>query len=81
MKQYRVRWTKRALRRLDEIGAHIAKDDPVAAERVIARIVGAVDGLAVHPAMAKTGRLKRRRELVLADISYIIPYRLEGDEV
>jgi len=23
-----IRWTKRALRRLDEIGAHIEKDNP-----------------------------------------------------
>lgn len=77
MDSYRVYWTKRALRRLDEIGGYIAAEDPAAAERVVARIITAVEALAAHPAMARPGRLKGTRELVLSDVSYIIPYRIE----
>jgi addiction module RelE/StbE family toxin len=75
MSQPRIRWTKRALRRLDEVGAHIDKDDPAAAARVVARLVSAVEKLAEYPAMGRVGRIKNTRELVLADVPYIIPYR------
>ncbi|MFK0278651.1 type II toxin-antitoxin system RelE/ParE family toxin [Ensifer sp. NPDC090286] len=75
----RIRWTLRALRRLDEIGAYIERDNPDAAARVVARIVSAVDALAEYPASGRPGRIKSTRELVLADIPYIIPYRVSRD--
>ncbi len=75
----RIRWTLRALRRLDEIGAYIEKDNPDAAARVVARIVTAVDMLAEVPASGRPGRIKGTREVVLADIPYIIPYRVSRD--
>ena len=77
----RIRWTERALRRLDQIGAFIEKDNPTAAAQVVVRIVSVVDNLAEHPAMGRVGRVKGTRELVLADIPYIIPYRVVGDEI
>jgi addiction module RelE/StbE family toxin len=79
MSEKRVRWTKRALRRLDGIGAHIQKDNPDAAARVVARIVSAVDMLTEFPATGRVGRINGTRELVLTDIPYIIPYRVEQD--
>ncbi|MFA1675487.1 type II toxin-antitoxin system RelE/ParE family toxin [Rhizobium mongolense] len=75
----RRRWTLRALRRLDKIGAHIEQDNPDAAARVVARIVTAVDMLAELPASGRPGRIKGTREVVLADIPYIIPYRVGRD--
>lgn len=77
----RIRWTERAVRRLDQIGAFIEKDNPTAAARVVARIVSAVDNLAEHPAIGRVGRVRGTRELVLADIPYIVPYRIVGDEI
>ena len=71
-----IRWTVRAVRRLDQAGAYIAQDDPQAAARVVARIVSGVDLLAEQPAMGRVGRLKGTRELVFADIPYIVPYRV-----
>jgi addiction module RelE/StbE family toxin len=76
MSRKRIRWTLRALRRLDEIGDYSEKDNPDAAARVIARIVSAVDMLADFPATGRAGRIKGTREVVLADIPYIIPYRV-----
>lgn len=76
MSRKRVRWTLRALRRLDEIGAHIEQDNPDATARVIARIVTVLDMLADLPASGRPGRIKGSREVVLADIPYIIPYRV-----
>lgn len=81
MSRRRIRWTKRALRRLDSIGAHIAKDNPEAAARVVSRIVSAVDALADHPASGRAGRIRNTREMVLADIPYIVPYRVSDREV
>ena len=77
----RIRWTERAVRRLDQIGAFIEKDNPAAAARVVARIVSAVDNLAEHPAIGRVGRVKGTRELVLADIPYIIPHRVVGGQI
>ncbi|MER8438415.1 type II toxin-antitoxin system RelE/ParE family toxin [Mesorhizobium sp. M1312] len=81
MSRKRIRWTKRALNRLEEIGAPIEKDNPEAAARVIARIVTAAEHLAEQPAMGRVGRIKATRELVLVDIAYIVPYRVNGDTV
>ncbi len=77
----RVRWTIRALRRLDQIGAFIEKDNPNAAARVVARLVSTADNLAEQPAMGRVGRIRGTRELVLTDIPYIIPYRVVGREI
>lgn len=71
-----IRWTRRALGRLDQTGAYIAQDNPEAAARVVSRIVTAVDALANRPAMGRPGRIKNTRELVLADVPYIIAYRV-----
>lgn len=71
-----IRWTVRAVRRLDQVGAYIARDDPSAAARVVARLISGVDLLAEHPAMGRVGRLPGTRELVFADIPYIVAYRV-----
>jgi addiction module RelE/StbE family toxin len=72
----KARWTRRALRRLDRIGAVIAQDNPAAAERVVARLVAAASALAEHPSLGRTGRLTGTREPALADIPYILAYRV-----
>ena len=79
MSRKRIRWTLRALRRLDDIGAYIEQDNPDAAARVVARIVTAVDTLSELPATGRVGRIKGTREVVLAGIPYIIPYRVGRD--
>ncbi len=76
-----LRWTRRAVRRLDQIGAYIAKDAPEAAARVVARIVSAVDNLASHPVMGHTGRINGTREYVFADIPYIMAYRVKPEPI
>lgn len=76
-----IRWTRRALGRLDQVGAHIARDNAEAAARVVSRIVIAIDALADRPAMGRPGRIKTTRELVLADVPYIIAYRVTDRHV
>ena len=76
-----IRWTRRALARLDHIGAYIGRDNPEAAARVISRIVTAVDALSGQSGMGRAGRIKTTRELVLTDIPYIIAYRVTDNHV
>ena len=71
-----VRWTRRAILRLDQIGGHILKDNPSAAGRIVARIVAVVDNLGEQPGMGRPGRIKGTRELVFGDIPYIVAYRV-----
>ncbi|MCD2173305.1 type II toxin-antitoxin system RelE/ParE family toxin [Rhizobium sp. C4] len=77
----KIRWTRRALRRLDEIGAYISAQNPNAASKVLNRIVVAADSLASQPEMGRDGRIKGTRELVLPDISYVIAYRVAETSV
>ncbi|GLS17162.1 toxin Y4kP [Labrys miyagiensis] len=81
MAVYRLRWTRRALRRLDEIGTFIAADSPRAAEKIVRRLTSASRHLIQNPALGRTGRIPGTRELVLADVPYIIAYRVEGTDI
>ena len=76
-----IRWTRRALGRLDQIGAYVAQDNSEAAARVVARIVTAAHALGDRPEMGRPGRVKTTRELVLADVSHIIAYRVTDRHV
>lgn len=78
---YELIWSARALRRLDEIAAYIAASNPQAATEIVKRIGAAVNRLAEHPHSGRRGRLNNTRELVLADIPYIIPYRVLDQRV
>jgi toxin ParE1/3/4 len=77
----RLRWTSRALRRLEAIGDYIAKDSPAAADRVTERLSTATQILNSHPAIGRAGRISGTRELVVADLPYIIPYRVTETSV
>jgi len=77
----RIRWLRAALRNLDEEASYIATDDPVAAAKVVERVLGAVARLAEHPAIGRPGRIPGTRELVVPGTRYLVPYRVEGAEV
>ena len=71
-----VKWLRRALQDLDREATYIAEDNPTAARAVVKRIVGTVDLLAENPSLGHPGRIHGTRELVIADTSYIVPYRV-----
>ena len=77
----RVRWLRTALLNLDEEAAHIAADDPKAAQLVVQRVLNAVETLAEHPALGRPGRVPGTRELVILKTRYIVPYRVRGDAI
>jgi toxin ParE1/3/4 len=77
----KTRWTRPALADLEAIGDLVARDNPRAAERLVARIGAAVETLRGHPHMGRPGRIVGTRELVVAETPYVIPYRVADGEV
>lgn len=75
----RIKWLRRAARSLAAEADFIANDNPIAADRVVARVRATVDHLLDHPAMGRAGRVPNTRELVVSDTLYIIAYRVRGD--
>lgn len=77
----RVVWTRQALVHLDDIQDFLAKDSPAAAYRVALQLyMRTEEGLSGAPWMGRTGRASGTRELVFADLPYIVVYRV-ADEV
>ena len=75
-----IKWTKTALRSVDEIADYIAKDNPAHAASFVLALQGAVTKLQAHPGMGRAGRVPGTRELVLHK-NHIAIYRVRGDEV
>ena len=75
-----VVWTRRALRNLDDIGAYIAQDNPIAAERIVRRILEQVSRLTDYPRIGRPGRVEGTRELLIGDTPYLAIYRI-GERV
>lgn len=75
-----LKWTKTALRSVDEIAGFIAKDNPTRATSFVRELKDAVTKLQVHPGMGRAGRVPGTRELVLHK-NYIAIYRVRGEDV
>ena len=76
-----VRWVKVALSNLNAEAEYIARDNPVAAARVVELILVAVKQLERFPAIGRPGRVPGTRELVVSGTPYIVPYRVRAGRV
>jgi len=74
-------WSLLARRDLLQARRYIAHDDPAAAQRVSARILGAADRLVLYPGLGRVGREEGTRELVVPRTPYVLIYRLAGETV
>ena len=77
----RVKWLRTALANLHSEAEYIARSNPAAADRVVQRILNAVELLKAHPAMGRPGRVTGTRELVIPDSPYVLPYRVRGTAI
>lgn len=75
----KVRWTNRALGRLDEIADYIAKDNPERAKTFVTELRDKVKILQSHQ-LGMAGRVFGTKELVLHK-NYVAVYRVKDDEV
>jgi len=60
---------------------YIARENPVAARRVITAIRNETQTLTEHPHIGKPGQVEGTREQVHGRYPYIIAYRINNDEV
>ena len=74
-----LRWSNRALGRLDEIAGYIAKDNPARAKTFVSELRDKVNILKLH-SLGKAGRVFGTKELVLHK-NYLAVYRVKDDEV
>ena len=77
----KILWSSVAIDHLISVRAHIAKDNPHAAQRMAAKILISVESLALHPHLGRPGRVTGTRELVVPDTPYILPYRIHKNAV
>ena len=77
----RILRTPRAGADLEDIWLYVAQDSIPAADRLIDRLVGRCQGLALHPRLgpARPDIAPDARMLTLGD--YLILYRIRGDDV
>lgn len=77
----KIRWLSNAVDDLIEIQNYIAKDNPHAAGSAAKRIRACANSLKEHPGIGRAGRAEGTRELVVAGLSYIIPYRVKNNVI
>ncbi len=77
----KVVWTEPAAQALETIQDFIATDSPKAAWEVAQAIRLAVARLEMHPQSGRQGRIGDTYELVIAGLPYILPYRIQGEEI
>lgn len=76
-----IRWAKDAVRQLAAAHEYVAIDSPKAADRLLIRILKAVNSLRSFPNAGREGRVKNTRELVIVSTPYLIAYRIKSKNV
>jgi len=72
----RLRYSRRAIRHLYRISAHIAQDSPTAAVTVGRRLHEVVVMLGQYPKLGHVGSVRDTREFPVPDLPYIVVYRV-----
>ena len=75
-----IRWTRGALRNLQDLFDYIAADDPVRAASFARELKDKIERLDAFPGLGQPGLLPGTRELVL-HANYRVIYRVKGTEV
>jgi toxin ParE1/3/4 len=73
-----IKFSKPALKDLDNIETYIYQDNPKSAKEVVLKIIHKIKIILVNsPGIGRPGRVKNTREYVINDLPYIIPYRVK----
>ena len=76
-----VKWTKSALRNLNNEVDYIGRDNSQAAQNVAAFVRRTVNLLETMPQMGRTGRINGTKELIIRGLPYIVFYRIQGETI
>jgi len=77
----RVRWLQKAIRNLDAEASHIAQDNSSAAAEMFEYVKTRIDALSQFPLSGRPGRVPGTRELVIDRYPFVVPYRVESEEL
>ena len=77
----RVVWLPRAVGNLAEIRAYIAEEHPAAAQRVAQKIQQTVAMLQDHPRLGKPSLRDGFRQIQVAGLPFVIPYKISDDKL
>ena len=77
----KIIWSPLAIVRTTVIAEYIARDNPAAAKRIVARLWASVQTLAIHAEAGRPGRVYGTRELIVSKTPFIVPYRIIGSEI
>ena len=72
-----LEFSEAALADLLEIMTYIAEDNPTAAAMVSSTIHRQIAMLAEQPGIGRPGRMRGTKELVLAGLPYVVPYKVK----
>ncbi len=75
-----LKWTRTALRSVDDIAAYIALDNPLRAVSFVKELRHSTNRLASFPGMGRAGRVPGTRELVIHENDLAI-YRMRGEDL
>lgn len=78
---YEIVWSLKARNRLQEIWAFVARDKPVAAEKLVTRIIALAELLKENPHLGRVGSEPGIRELILGGTPYLVFYRIRGKQI
>lgn len=77
----KVVWGQRAQADVHEAFEYVALDKRGAAERVVARLTEAGNGLAQMPRRGRVGKKPGTREFVVPGLPYVLIYEISGEVV
>lgn len=76
-----LEFTRRTIHNIADAEAHIAQDNPAAAQKVVARIYKTAERLESFPETGRPGRVAGTREIPLDKYPYTIIYRIRPSKV
>jgi toxin ParE1/3/4 len=76
-----VRWLDEAVNDLQSLRYYIAEDNMKAANKVVKKILHAIEILAEQPQIGRHGRIAHTRELIVTGTPYIVPYRVKNNAI
>lgn len=76
-----IYWLEDAIGDLHSLHDYITQDNPDAANRMMQRLLAAVELLRDQPELGRPGRVSNTRELIVSGTPYLIPYRVNNNRL